>query len=215
MLCGCIPWASCEHLAGANDGAAAKHFRACRQIGNVGHASAMHQLQKNLAALFMHGRRHSLPRIPLSRVIKSGNTRIAQAVGTRRGAFGNDQTGCRMLAVVCRHQRNGRMAGRRPAAGHGCHHDAIGKFQDARGVSVEKHGKFSWLIAARSTRLQNQQDVFLRNDTRMPAATITVCALSHTARGYLFRTNTDQYSRGADTRIGAPPLSGPTLGVCS
>jgi len=86
--------------------------------------SGMHQLHEDSATCLMDAIGHASPALYLFLVEQSGNARIAKAVGRRRGALGDDQSGIRAQAVILFHHGVGRVADG-AAARERCHDDAV------------------------------------------------------------------------------------------
>ncbi|OGS96175.1 MAG: hypothetical protein A3H31_06860 [Gallionellales bacterium RIFCSPLOWO2_02_FULL_57_47] len=78
--------------------------RACGQVERMADAAAMHQLHEHFRALRVNRTGNALPSGNLFRRKYPGDARIAQPVGGRRGAFGDDEAGGCPLRVILHHQ---------------------------------------------------------------------------------------------------------------
>ena len=92
------------HLAGGRHRRRRQHARARRQIERMADAPGVHELHEHLRALRVNRIGDALPPRNLRRGKYSGNARVAQPIGRRRRAFGDDQSGGRPLRVILRHQ---------------------------------------------------------------------------------------------------------------
>ena len=103
-------------------------------------AAGVHQLHEHLATLGVDRIDDGLPAAHLRVVEEPRDARIAQAVGRRRRALGNDQTGRGPLAVVLGHQGVGRVGIDRAIARHWRHDGAVGKPDRRCDKGFEEHG---------------------------------------------------------------------------
>lgn len=87
VLCGCMPCASAYISPGHTA------LRPRRQVGRVADTAGMHQLHKNPATLGADRISDQLPALHLFFIEQPGNPRIAQAIGRRQHALGEDQAG--------------------------------------------------------------------------------------------------------------------------
>ena len=128
------------HLAGADGGRRPNDLRAGRQVRRMGHPARVHQLHEDLSALGVDRVGDSLPSAHLGFIEEARDARVAEAVGRRRGALGDDQAGRRALAVVLGHQGVGRVGIDGAAARHRRHDGAVGELNRGRHERFEEHG---------------------------------------------------------------------------
>lgn len=91
------------------------------------YAANMPKLKKNFPALLMHGFRYLLPSSYLFAVINPGRLRIALALWTDLGGFGNNQASSGALSIVARVQVGGHVVRSSAAARQGRYHDPVAK----------------------------------------------------------------------------------------
>ena len=133
------------HLAGGRDGRRADQLAAFGQIECMADAAGVHQLHDQSRADRVHGIGDITPAVGLRLVEQAGDARVAKALGRRRGAFGDDQSGAAALEVVVAHDRVGNISDR-ARAGHRRHRDAIfqrqraccGRLEQGRGFGHEE-----------------------------------------------------------------------------
>ncbi len=104
--------------------------RALGQVERVADPARVHQLREYLAAGRVNGVGDLFPAGDLRVGKQARNARIAEAVGRRRRALGDDQPGCGTLGIIGRHQVIGHIADR-PAARHRRHDDGVGQVKRA------------------------------------------------------------------------------------
>jgi len=92
----------------------------------------MHQLHEHFRALRVHAVNDNLPARDLRRGKHTGNARIAESVGGRRCALGEDQADAGSLCVILSHQLIRDIADG-PIAGHRAHDQAVLQGQRANG----------------------------------------------------------------------------------
>ena len=132
----------------------ARHVNARRAFGffllgiaPVGQAADMPQLRRDQPALTVHGFDHLAPAIERGAKEMRHVGIIGSPGALHRGAFGDDQAHAagRALAIIFSNIR-ARLAGRREAARHRRHHDAIGEGEALEGEGTEQgivaHARF-------------------------------------------------------------------------
>src|SRR6202023_484744 len=80
-----------EHLTPRRDRGGCYGLTMMRRIVGVRHASRVHHLDEDTAALVMYGGGHLLPARDMRRAVDAGRREVALAVIGRLRAFGDDQ----------------------------------------------------------------------------------------------------------------------------
>jgi hypothetical protein len=105
----------------------------------MSHAAGVHELHEDLATLGVDPIGDRPPAAHLRTIEESGDACVAQAVGRRRGALGDDQARRCTLAVVLGHQNVGRVGIDGTTARHRRHDGAIGELKRRCDERLEKH----------------------------------------------------------------------------
>ena len=100
----------------------------------------VHELKEDLRSAFVNRVGDLAPALDLRLRVGAGDVRVAQTVGARRGAFGDDQPCASALRVVLRHQVVRHVVDR-TAASHRRHHRAVFQLHLAERERGEKVGK--------------------------------------------------------------------------
>ena len=119
------------------------------QVGLVGDAANVPQLQEDLAARAMHGLGDVGPAAHLVVGPDAGGVRVAHAHRCHGSGFAEDQPGGGALHVVLGHQRIGHAPGIRAAAGQRRHDDAVRQLHVAQCDRIEnsRHGKNTFSLS--------------------------------------------------------------------
>ena len=120
------------HFSRSRDGRRSENLCICLHVCRMADASGVHQLYEYLAARLVHGLVHALPARHLLLRKHAGNAGIAQTVGGRRGAFGDDKARIGAQSVILFHQFVRYVAGGARTR-HRRHDDAVFQLQFAQG----------------------------------------------------------------------------------
>ena len=96
-----------------------------RRIVGVRHASRVHDLDEDTAALVMHGCGHLLPPRDMRWAVDARRREVALAVIRRLSAFGDDQADAGALGIIFGGQFSRRAVELRAAAGHRRHDQTV------------------------------------------------------------------------------------------
>ena len=106
------------------------------RIVGMRHASCVHHLDEDAAALVVNGIGHVLPSGNVSLSVDTRRGEVALSVVGGLRAFGHDQPDIGALGIILRGQISRRAAGLGTAAGHRSHHQAV-----RQGVASDADGR--------------------------------------------------------------------------
>jgi hypothetical protein len=124
-----------EHLRPGRDRGRCDGLALMRRIVGMRHASGVHHLDEDVAALVVHGTGHVLPFGDVSLSVDAGCGEVALSVVGGLRAFGHDQPDLGALGIILGGQVSRRAVGPGAAASHRRHHQAVwqGVASDADG----------------------------------------------------------------------------------